>query len=101
MYILVTEKGDLALCDSDNMRAFSIVLEAHSMPVIALTEIGALAADNDHYWLDADAVEELSARIKDQQWVRNFRAMLDSVEPYGYYDRVANRVKAHVERADA
>jgi hypothetical protein len=101
MYILVTEKGDLELCDSENMRAFSIVLEAHSVPVSRLTEIGALAADNDHYWLDADAVEELCVRNKDQQWVRDFRAMLDSVEPYGYYDRAANRVKAHVERADA
>ena len=101
MYILVAEKGDLELCDSDNMRAFSIVLETHSAPVSRLTEIGALAADNDHFWLDADAVKELSGRIKDQQWVRDFRAMLDSVEPYGYYDRAANRVKAHVERADA
>ena len=101
MYILVTEKGDLELCDSDNMRAFSILLETHSAPVSGLTEIGALAADNDHYWLDADAVEELSVRNKDQQWVRNFRAMLESVEPYGYYDRAANLVKAHVEQVNA
>jgi len=101
MYILVTEKGDLELCDSDNMRAFSILLETHSAPVSGLTEIGVLAADNDHYWLDADAVEELSVRNKDQQWVRNFRAMLESVEPYGYYDRAANRVKAHVEQVNA
>jgi len=69
--------------------------------VSGLTEIGVLAADNDHYWLDADAVEELSVRNKDQQWVRNFRAMLESVEPYGYYDRAANRVKAHVEQVNA
>jgi hypothetical protein len=101
MYILVTGKGDLELCDCDNMRAFSIVLETHSAPVGGLTEIGALAADNEHYWLDADAVEEFSGRIKDQQWVRDFRAMLESVEPYGYYDRAANRVKAHVEQANA
>jgi hypothetical protein len=101
MYILVTKKGDLELCDSDNMRVFSIVFEVPSAPVSALTEIGALAADNDHYWLDADAVEELSVRNKDQQWVLDFRAMLESVEPYGYYDRAANRVKAHVQQANA
>jgi len=27
--------------------------------------------------------------------------MLESVEPYGYYDRAANRVKAHVEQVNA
>ena len=101
MYILVTEKGVLELRESDNMRAFSIVLEAQSVPVSGLTEIGALAEDNDHYWLDADAVEELSGRIRDQQWVQDFRTMLEKVAPYGYFDRSTNRVKAHVETLDA
>ena len=101
LFILVTEKGDLEMRDSDNMRAFSIVPEAHSVPVSELTEIGELGADNDRYWLNADVVEELCGQIKDQQWLRHFRAMLESVEPDGYYHRAANRVKAHVEQADA
>jgi hypothetical protein len=101
MYILVTDKGDLELRDSDNMRAFSIVLEAQSAPVSGLTAIGAQAEDANHYWLDANAVAELSGRIKDQQWVQDFRAMLANVAPYGYYDSSKNLVKAHVEAIDA
>ena len=49
MYILVTDKGDLELRDSDNMRAFSIVLEAQSAPVSGLTAIGAQANRCNEY----------------------------------------------------
>ena len=101
MYILVASNGDLELRDSDNMRAFSILLESNSAPVTGLAAIGSLADDNDHYWLQADAVEELSGRNHDQQWLQDFRAMLKSVAPYGYYDEATNKVKAHVEPADA
>jgi hypothetical protein len=32
--------------------------------------------------------------------VRDFRAMLASVAPYGYFDMGNNRVKAHLETSD-
>ena len=101
MYILVTSNGDLALQDCDNMRAFAIVLEANDAPVTRLAEIGSTAEDSRNYWLDAGAVMELSGRKHDQQWVRDFRAMLASAAPYGFYDEVTNKVKAHVELIDA
>jgi hypothetical protein len=101
MYILVAPDGFLALQDSDNMRAFSIVLGSPDADLNELAKIGVLADDKDHYWLEVDAVEELSARIHDQQWLQGFRAMLVSVAPYGYYDKATNKLKAHVEKTDA
>jgi len=101
MYILVASNGDLRLQDSDNMRAFAIVLEVNDAPVTRLAEIGSRAEDNENYWLDAGAVEELSGRTHDLQWVQDFRAMLASAAPYGFYDEVTNKVKAHVETVDA
>jgi len=101
MYILVASNGDLRLQDSDNMRAFAIVLEVSDAPVTRLVEIGSMAADNASYWLDVGAVEELSGRKFDQQWLEDFRAMLASAAPYGFYDEATNKVKAHVEPFDA
>ena len=98
MYICIGENGELSLQDCDNMRAFSIVMDSADVPLTRLQEIAELAED-DHYWLRVEAVEELSPRQGDQQWIRDFRAMLASVADYGYYDLETNRVKAHVEHA--
>ena len=83
------------------MRAFAIVLESPDAPVTRLTEIGSMDEDNESYWLEANAVCELSERKHDQQWVQDFRAMLASAAPYGFYDEATNKVKAHVEPVDA
>jgi len=99
MYIRVAENGELGLQESDNFRAFAIVRAGRAAPLAQLAEI-ATAAEDNHYWLDADAVLELSGRKHDQQWIQDFRAMLDSVAPYGYFDMTNNRVKAHLETAN-
>ena len=99
MYIRVAENGELGLQDSDDFRAFAIVRAGRAAPLVRLAEIATTAEDN-HYWLDADVIEELSGRKHDQQWVKDFRAMLASVAPYGYYDTTNNKVKAHVESSD-
>jgi len=99
MYIRIAENGQLGLQDSDNFAAFAIVRAGRSAPLVQLEEI-ASAAEDDHYWLDADSVVELSGRKRDQQWVSDFRAMLENSAPYGYFDNSNNRVKAHMESTD-
>lgn len=98
MYLLIAANGQLSLEDSDNMRAFSIVEEESGL---AATQLSAIAtpAEEQHYWLDADAVVELSGREDDQQWVKEFWDMLAKVEAYGYSDMEKKRVKAHVDLA--
>ena len=98
MYILIAADGQLSLEDSDNMGAFSIVEEEGGNAATRLAAI-ATAAEEQHYWLDANAVVELSGRKYDQQWVQGFWDMLAQVEAYGYSDMQNKRVKAHVEQA--
>ncbi len=79
MYILIAANGQLSVEDSDNMRAFSIVEEKSGSAATYLSAI-ATATEEQHYWLDADAVVELSGRKDDQQWVKGFWDMLSKVE---------------------
>lgn len=96
MYIFIAADGRLTLRDSDNMRAFSIVEEECGAAGKWLASISISAAGED-YWLDANAVIELSGRKQDEAWVEGFWNMLASVEAYGYSDMQHERVKAHVE----
>lgn len=98
MYILIAADGQLSLEDSDNMRAFSIVEEEVGAAATRLATI-AIPSEEQHYWLDANAVVELSGRRHDQQWLQGFWDMLAQVEAYGYSDMQNKRVKAHVEQA--
>jgi len=97
VYLLIAANGKLSLKDSDNMRAFSIVEEENGLAAAQLSAI-ATPAEEQHYWLDADALVELSGRADDQQWVDGFWAMLAGVAAYGYSDMENRRVKAHVDQ---
>ena len=98
MYIVIAADGELSLQDSDNMRAFSIREDEVGLAANALVLIATLAAEEQHYWLDAEAVLELSGRRDDLQWVNGFWDMLAKVEAYGYFDSKNKRVKAHVDQ---
>ena len=98
MYIQIGPDGTVTLEDSDNMRAFSIVEAQPGTARNSLASIGEAAEDN-HYWLDANAVVELSGRKSDADWVDRFWEMLSKAEPYGYSDIAGQRVKAHIEQS--
>ena len=100
MYVLIAEDGSLSLEDADEFKSFSVV-EMPDAPQqgkasAALSQI-AEKADEDHYWIDADKVIQISSKSDDAEWVNGFWEMLNKVEPYGYYDTHTQRVKAHVE----
>ena len=95
MYILVDVNGVLSLQDSDNFREFSIVDESDGLASTALADI-AEPAEDDHFWLDANSVIELSSPDADQQWIDAFWEMLAKVEPYGYSKMTEQKVKAHL-----
>ncbi len=97
MYIFIASDGRLSLRDSDNMRAFSIVEEESGSAGKWLAPI-AVSQAGQEFWLDANAVIELSGKMDDQAWVGNFWDMLAGVEAYGYSDMKNKRAKAHVEK---
>ena len=96
MYILIAVDGSLSLQDIDNLKSFSIV-DNNQIAISPAFSAMAQAAEENHYWIDADSVIELSSKGEDQQWVEDFWDMLKKVEPYGYSDLVNKRIKAHVE----
>jgi hypothetical protein len=100
MHLLIAADGSLSLQEVDSLKSFSIVESApastHGTAATALSGIGEPAEDN-HYWLGADAVVALSSRKDDKEWVDSFWAMLEKVERYGFSDMAGKRVKAHVE----
>ncbi|MDJ0778806.1 MAG: hypothetical protein QNJ85_13150 [Gammaproteobacteria bacterium] len=98
MYLLISIDGEISLEESDNMRAFSIAEEAQGLAAKHLSAIATPAEDN-HFWLDAEAVIDLSGRADDRQWVDGFWDMLTKVEAYGYSDMEKRRVKAHLEQS--
>ena len=100
MFLMINEDGSLSLQEAEEMKSFSIVeaqdaAEQAKAP-LALSNIAEPAEDN-HYWIDAEAVIQISPMQSDKQWVDNFWEMLNKVAPYGYYDSTTKRVKAHVE----
>ncbi len=96
MYLQIAQDGSLTLEDADNMKSFSIVEAVAGQSALALADI-AQVAEEEHYWIDADAVIQLSSQRDNPQWVEAFWGMLKQVEAYGYSDLQNNRVKAHVE----
>jgi len=94
MYILIGAKNDPSLEESDNFREFSIVETGGGNTPDALGD-RAEPAGEDHFWLDADAVIELSGRGGDQNWVDQFWGMLEKVQAYGYSNLATRQVKAH------
>jgi hypothetical protein len=98
MYIQIGADGNITLEDIDNMRAFSIVEKQAGTAHDSLSDLGEVAEDN-HYWLDANAVINLSGRSDDVDWVKQFWDMLSKAEPYGYSDVAGQRVKAHIEQS--
>ena len=96
MHVSIAADGTLSLEDVDNLKGFSIVETTAGSAANTLSEIGEPAEEN-HYWLSAEAVIALSPRKDDQEWVDGFWAMLRKVEAYGFSDMEKGRVKAHVE----
>ena len=100
MFISIAENGALKLEDVDAMKSFSIVeKEGSATDGKAINALKAIAkpAEDNHYWIEIDAVIGLSPRRDDQEWVDAFWQMLKAVEPYGYVDMENRLVKAHVE----
>ncbi len=96
MHILIHQDGALSLEEHEEMKSFSIVDNTSNNNRSALENIS-VPDEDDHYWVDAQAVVDLSPQAQDKQWVDNFWKMLKAVEPYGYFDSKNKRVKAHVE----
>ena len=96
MHILIHQDGALSLEEHEEMKSLSVVDTTNNTNRSALENIS-VPTEDDHYWIEADAVIALAPQAADAQWVENFWKMLKAVEHYGYFDKENKRVKAHVE----
>ena len=98
MYILIDSNGGLSLEEHEDFKRFSIL--SHSRPPeleTLLTIAEQVQDDPTHFWINVSAVTALSPASQDQKWLDAFQQMLHAVEPYGYADLSANKVKVHLE----
>ena len=95
MYLNIADDGTLSLEEVDDFKRFHISADADKL---SGPDFQAIAQDagEAHYWLDADAVAELSGRSGDADWTAAFWAMLEKAEPYGFADVEGRRIKAHL-----
>ena len=97
MHVLIAADGTLSLEDIDNLKGFSIVeADTNSEQGKAATALAGMGepAEDNHYWLSAEAMIALSPRKDDKTWVDAFWDMLRKVEGYGFSDMANKRVKA-------
>jgi hypothetical protein len=97
MYIRINPDSALSLEEVDDIASFAIVNDAKNIDLNTLDSFSQ-AAEDDHYWIDIDAVIGLSAKSADALWIDSFWKMLRSVEPYGYADMASKRIKAHIRK---
>lgn len=98
MYVQISADGNVSLEDIDNFKAFSIVTDllVENWPPNVKAMMS--AADESRFWLDADAVIDLSPKHGDTAWVDQFWAILKAAERYGFSDVEGRRIKAHVSK---
>lgn len=98
MIVVIAPAGPARLAEQNDFKGLKVTLTSGDTVERALALLGAVeAVEADHIWIPADALRALATRSAD--WDAAFAAMLAKVEPYGWYDSVTARVKAHVERA--
>ena len=104
MYLRLENDGRLVLEEIDDFRRFHIVAAAELVAGEAASPDFrriAEAAGEGHFWLNADALVELSAKAGDEVWRSAFWNMLAKAEPYGFADVQGRRLKAHLLRSES
>ena len=108
MYILVDLKIRKAeLVDANDLHRFHVTA-AHGESIEAVADVlgdqglGHLdaALDDDHVWINADAVRALGRPLTKAGWELEFDKMLKSSKKHGYLSDDGSHIKAHLEWTD-
>ena len=100
MYLNIQSDGTLSLEETDDFSTFEI----HSAIDLASGQFNedfakiSEPADNDRYWIDAEAILELSSHAGKLEWRRAYWVMLEQAERFGFADVNQKKIKAHVAK---
>lgn len=100
MYLDIKSDGSLSLEDTDDFDRFEIHSAIDLASGQTSSEFSRIStmADNGRYWIDAESIIALSAKLADLDWCSSFWGMLEKAEPYGFSDLAKKRIKAHVTK---
>ena len=100
MYLDIKSDGSLTLEETDDFGRFEIRSAINLASGKAREKFLRIAepAENERYWIDAEALVKLSSRANDALWCHAFWAMLEKAEPYGFSDTSTKRIMSHVVR---
>ena len=98
MFLKVAPDGTMTMEEVDDFKRFHIEADAASLTAGGDDGFAKLAEDagEGHYWLNADAIVEMSGKGGDEEWTTAFWTMLEKAEPYGFSDVAGRRIKAHL-----
>ena len=98
MYLNVQPDGSLTLEETNNFSRFEIrsTMDLASEHISEDFSKIAEPIENDRYWIDAEAILDLSSRADDAEWCKAFWAMLERAEPYGFADVTRKKIRSHV-----
>ena len=103
MYLRIEDDGRLVLEEIDDFGRFHIAAAAERIAgETASPDFRQIAeaAGEGHFWLNADAIVDLSPKAGDEAWKSAFWNMLAKAEPYGFADLQGRRLKAHLLRPE-
>jgi hypothetical protein len=100
MIIRLSRDGALHLDAPTDFKRFKIVVEDAGKNLAraraALAKVATLE-DEATAWVAQAALREWDGLAKDSAWQEGLTAMIAKAEPYGWVDRAAGTIKAHVE----
>jgi hypothetical protein len=103
MIIRLSPDGALHLDAPTDFKRFKVVVEDTRKDVerarAALASV-ATFADEATAWVSEAALRRWKGLEKDGAWQDGLTAMIAKAEPYGWVDRAAGAIKAHVEWVD-
>ena len=100
MYLDLKPDGSITLNEAEDFSRFEIRSSIELAPGNLSENFFSIAepTNNGRYWVNADAVMQLSSKSNDPEWCTAFWTMLEKAEPYGSADVAQKRIKAQVRK---
>jgi predicted transcriptional regulator len=100
MFVKLSVTGQVTLEESDNFRAFKLVIEGDPTRLDqakrALANIAEIE-DPTHAWIFEQALRQRPELAQDATWQQNLGAMMEKAKPHGWIDEQKQAIKAHIE----
>lgn len=88
--------GAVTMQDVDNLGALSVQLRGCTREVASKMLAGLGRLDGEHVWLEIKALQALSPRADDTDWLSGFEGTMAYAKSKGWLDPDGTSVRAHL-----